>query len=140
MNYLLDTNVLSEFRKNTTGKINSRVKSWAEGVPDLYLYLSAVTVLEVEVGVLLKERKDRFQGSLLRTWMEEFVLRGFADRILPFDGEIAQRCAALHVPNPRPERDAMIAATALVYGMTVVTRNVVDFRSAGVPVLNPWEA
>jgi len=140
MNYLLDTNVLSEFRKSSTGKIDSRVKSWAEAVPDLYLYLSAVTVFEIEVGVLLKERRDRFQGRLLRTWMEEYVLRGFAGRILPFDAEIAQRCAVLHVPNPRPERDAMIAATALVYGMTVVTRNVADFETAGIPVLNPWLA
>jgi predicted nucleic acid-binding protein len=140
MNYLLDTNVLSEFRKSSTGKIDSRVKSWAEAVPDLYLYLSAVTVFEIEVGVLLKERRDRFQGRLLRTWMEEYVLRGFAGRILPFDAEIAQRCAVLHVPNPRPERDAMIAATALVYGMTVVTRHVADFETAGIPVLNPWLA
>jgi len=75
---------------------------------------------------------------LLRTWLEEHVLSSFADRILPVDTVVARRSAALHVPNPRPYRDSLIAATALVYGMTLITRNVADFEPMGVTLLNPW--
>jgi len=138
--YVLDTNVLSEFRKESTGRIDLRVQAWASRVSDSRMFLSAVTILEVEIGVLQKERRDAIQGALLRGWFETHVLSSFAGRILPFDVLAAHHCARLHVPNPHSQRDAMIAATALVHGMTVVTRNVEDFAGTGVAVLNPWEA
>jgi hypothetical protein len=138
--YLLDTNVVSELRKVHIGKANGRVAAWAWSVPVVTQYLSAITVLELEAGVLRMERKDAPQGRTLRAWMDDSVLRDFTGRILEIDIPIALRCARLHVPDPRPERDAMIAATALVHGMTVVTRNVEDFRTTGALVFNPWEA
>lgn len=138
MLYLLDTNVVSELRKVRTGKADKRVEKWADSVSAVDLYLSAISVLELETGVLLIERKDKAQGELLRTWLEDYVLPAFADRILPVDEMIARRGAVLHVPNPVPVRDSLIAATALVHGMTVVTRNVSDFESMGVMLLNPW--
>jgi predicted nucleic acid-binding protein len=139
MMYLLDTNVLSEFRKATTGKIDSNVHAWAEATPDLNMYLSAITLPEVEVGILRIERRDQSQGLLLQAWMDEHVLRSFEGRVLAFDALAALQCARLQVPNPRSERDAMIAATALVHSMTVVTRNVSHFESTGVQILDPWK-
>ncbi len=136
--YLLDTNVVSELRKAKSGKINRHVKAWAKSVSTATLFLSAISILELEIGILLVERRDRSQGALLRTWMEGHVLPTFSNRILAVDTAVAQRCAALHVPNPRSDRDALIAATAFVHGMTVVTRNVDDFEPTGVAVLNPW--
>jgi len=100
--------------------------------------LSAISVLELERGTLLMERRDPAQGAMLRSWMENLVMPSFAGRILPVDTPVALRCAALHVPDPKSYRDALIAATALVHGMTVVTRNVSDFEPSGVAVLNPW--
>jgi len=138
--YLLDTNVVSELRKVPTGRANARVAGWAWSVPVVSQYLSAVTILELEVGILRMERKDPVQGAALRSWMDGYVLRDFAGRILQIDAAVALRCALLHVPDPLPEIDAMIAATALVHGMTVVTRNVEDFAGTGVAVFNPWEA
>lgn len=136
--FLLDTNVLSELRRARTGKADPGVVAWAGGVPHGGLYLSAITVLELETGVLRVERRDAQQGAALRAWLEGQVLPAFHGRILSVDMPVALRCAALHVPDPRPERDALIAATALVHGMTVVTRNVVDFRKTGVRLLDPW--
>jgi len=104
------------------------------------LYLSVISLLELERGVLQIHRRDTKQGSLLRTWMTKQVLPAFEGRILPVDVQVAFRCAALHVPDPRSERDALIAATALVHDMTIVTRNVADFEACGVPILNPWTA
>lgn len=138
--YLLDTNVISELRKAGTGKIDRHVKAWAKTVQNSALFLSVISVLELETGILLLERRDQRQAIVLREWMEGHVLLAFEDRVLPIDTEIARRCAAFHVPNRCSERDAMIAATALVHGMTVVTRNVRDFAPTRVPVLNPWEA
>ncbi|MFH0934624.1 MAG: type II toxin-antitoxin system VapC family toxin [Pseudomonadota bacterium] len=136
--YLLDTNVVSELRKVRTGKADKRVEKWADSVSAADLYLSAITVLELETGVQLIERKDKAQGELLRTWLEDYVLPAFAGRILPVDETVARRGAVLHVPNPAPVRDSLIAATALVHGMTVVTRNASDFETMGVMLLNPW--
>jgi hypothetical protein len=102
------------------------------------LYLSVVSVQELEVGILLVERRDAAQGAILRTWLDDYVLPAFAGRILPVDVEVARRSAGLHVPDPKPVRDSLIAATALVHGMTVVTRNVDDFAPSGVLLLNPW--
>ena len=111
---------------------------WAQAMPSSSFYLSVVSVLELEIGVLLVERRDRNQGTILRTWMDGHVLPSFSGRILAIDTVVAQRCALLHVPNPGSGRDALIAATALVHGMTVVTRNVSEFQATGVPVVNPW--
>lgn len=138
MAYLIDTNVWSELRIRSRADIN--VRKWAEAARPADLFLSAVTVFELERGVLLIERRDAQQGLRLRRWLEQHVLEPFERQILPVDTAIARRCAALHVPDPRPERDALIAATALTHGLTVVTRNVGDFESMGVPWLNPWLA
>lgn len=138
--FLLDTNVVSELRKAGDGKADAAVIAWLSGVDAATLYLSAISLMELELGVLRIERRDTAQGARLRTWVDRYVLPEFLDRTLPVDAAVALRCAALHVPDPRPERDALIAATALVHGMTVVTRNVADFEATGVPLLNPWEA
>jgi predicted nucleic acid-binding protein len=137
--YLLDTNVVSELRKAATGKANHAVTTWAENVDTPSMYLSVVSVLELELGILLMERRDPAQGALLRAWMENQVLPAFAGRILEVDTMIAQRCATLHVPDPRSYRDSLIAATAMVHSMTVVTRNIADFASTGVSILDPWQ-
>ena len=136
--YLLDTNVVSELRKAKTGKADARVVEWAASIPAADLFLSVISVLELETGVLRVERRDPKQGLVLRAWLESQVLPAFSERILAVDLAVAQRCARLHVPDPRAERDALIAATALVHGLTVVTRNVADFEASAVPLLNPW--
>lgn len=136
--FLLDTNVLSELRKVRLGKADRYVSAWADSVDASDLYLSVITIQELEMGVLLVERRDPTQGALLRAWLNGHVLPAFLGRVLAVDMAVAQRSAQLHVPNPRPVRDGLIAATALVHGMTVVTRNVADFEPTGVPTLNPW--
>jgi hypothetical protein len=138
--FVLDTNVVSELRKARFGKADAKVAEWAGSVDSSSLYVSAVTILELETGVLLIERRDQKQGAALRAWLDNLVLPEFSGRVLAFDTAAALRCADLHVPDRRSERDAMIAATALVHGMTVVTRNVADFAPTGVSLLNPWEA
>jgi hypothetical protein len=134
--FLLDTNIVSELRSRKSA--NPGVLAWASEHELNRQFLSVVTLLELELGILLKERKDAAQGEVLRTWLSNMVLPRFSDRILDIDRTVALRCAALHVPDPLPERDAMIAATALVHGMTLVTRNVRDFETTGVRLLNPW--
>ena len=136
--YLLDTNVISELRKAKSGKADKNVVSWANNVSATRLFLSVITILEIETGVLLVERRDPSQGAVLRSWLNAHVLPAFSERILPFDTAVAQRCAKLHVPDRRSDRDSIIAATALVHGMTIVTRNVDDFEPTGVEILNPW--
>jgi predicted nucleic acid-binding protein len=138
MMYLLDTNVVSELRKTNSDRADRLVTAWARGIAAESMFLSAISVLELERGTLLMERRDPAQGAMLRSWMENLVIPSFAGRILPVDTPVALRCAALHVPDPKSYRDALIAATALVHGMTVVTRNVSDFEPSGVAVLNPW--
>ena len=139
MMYVIDTNVVSELRKVRIGKADPNVTAWTESVDAADLFVSAITVMELELGVLSIERKDATQGAALRTWLDQHVLPEFSGRTLPVDTAVAQRCARLHGPDKRGERDALIAATALVHGMTVVTRNVDDFQSTGVIILNPWE-
>jgi predicted nucleic acid-binding protein len=138
--YLLDTNVISELRKAKSGRCNLNVIAWAKEVSPATLFLSVITVLELETGILLVEGRDPEQGAILRSWLNTHVLPVFSDRILSMDVAIAQRCAKLHIPNPCSDRDSIIAATALVHGMTVITRNVRDFERTGVDLLNPWEA
>lgn len=136
--FLLDTNVISELRKVRAEKADHNVAGWARSVPAASLFLSVIVIQELEIGTLLAERRNPPQGAILRAWLEDHVLPAFAERVLPVDTAVARRSAALHVPDPRPIRDGLIAATALVHGMTVVTRNVVDFTPTGVPILNPW--
>ncbi len=136
--YLLDTNVVSELRKIRLGKADSHVADWADSMDATDLYLSVITIQELEIGVLLTERRDPSQGAVFRAWLNGHVLPAFTGRILVVDTAVAQRSARLHVPDPHPVRDGLIAATALVHGMTVVTRNVADFEPTGVPTLNPW--
>jgi toxin FitB len=136
--YVLDTNVVSELRKAKLGKADKNVTAWAASVSPPTLFLSVITILELEIGILLVERRDKIQGVMLRAWLENHVMPAFSGRILAIDIAIAQRCAKLHVPHPRADRDALIAATALAHGMTVVTRNVTDFVPTGVELLNPW--
>lgn len=137
--YLLDTNVVAELRKAKAGKADKRVTAWANSVEPASLFLSTITVLEMELGVLLMERRVPSQGAILRAWLDGHVLTAFTERILPIDIAVARRCAQVHVPDPKSERDAFIAATALVHGMIVVTRNVVDFAASAVTTLNPWQ-
>jgi toxin FitB len=137
--FLLDTNVVAELRKARAGKANRGVSEWAAGIPAALMFISVISLHELEHGVLLAERKDPEKGAVLRAWLDDSVVPAFADRILPVDTETALRSAALHVPNPAPFRDAFIAATALVHGMTVVTRNSKDFDPFdSLAVLNPW--
>ncbi len=138
MMFILDTNVVSELRKVRIGRADKHVAKWADSVAATDLYLSAISVQELEIGVQLLERRDKVQGAVFRTWLNDHVLPAFAGRILSVDVEVARRSAALHVPDPKPVRDSLIAATALVHGMTVVTRNVDDFEASGVLLLNPW--
>lgn len=143
MMYLLDSNVVSELRKSPISRsgtrVNPNVWAWNKSVPATNLFLSVISILELEIGTLSIERRDLKQGAVLRSWIEDNVLPSFAGRILPVDIPIALRCASLHVPDPRSRRDSLIAATALVFGMTVVTRNVKDFEPTGVAIVNPWE-
>ncbi|MBI1385614.1 MAG: PIN domain-containing protein [Rhizobiales bacterium] len=134
--FLLDTNVVSELRKLTSG--NPSVRRWARDRDCETFWLSAMTVMELEIGVLRLERRDWRQATRIRRWLDDQVLVEYEPRILPIDTAVARRAAALHVPDPRPERDALIGATALVHGLTVVTRNTGNFESMGVAVFNPW--
>ena len=136
--YLLDTNVVSEFRKVRSGKANPGVTDWSKSVPASALFLSVITLQELESGILLAALRDTRKANMLRTWMNDYVRPTFAGRILPVDEEVALSSAAFHVPNPRPLHDSLIAATAKVHGMIMVTRDEKDFARFDVQLLNPW--
>jgi len=135
--YILDTDVVSALRRRE--RLEPQARAWLDATPDLHMFLSGITILELQYGALLRRHRDKAQGDLFIDWINRFVLPSFAGRIIAFDAAAAIRCAALHIPDRRPERDAMIAATGLEHGLTVVTRNVRDFAAMGVPFLNPWE-
>jgi predicted nucleic acid-binding protein len=137
MRFLLDTNVITGLRRpeRTTKSVSDWVGTQAQSM----LWCSVVTILELEIGALQALRRDRPKGTMLRTWIDGQVLPRFEGRIVPVDTAVALRCASLHVPDPRSDRDAYIAATALVHDFTVVTRNVHDFQPTGVKLFNPWE-
>ena len=134
--FLLDTNVISELRRPE--RADSNVVAWAGAISAASFFLSAISILEIELGALLIARRDAMQGAVLRAWIEDQILPRFEGRILAVDTVVAQRCARLHIPDRRADRDALIAATAMVHGLTVVTRNVADFDRIGVALLNPW--
>ena len=136
--FVLDTHVISELRH---GKPNQspEVRAWAGAQAASRLYLSAITILELEMGIQALEHRSPPQGSALRTWLTG-VRAAFAGRILPFTDNTAPVCASLHIPDPRSERDAMVAATAMEHRFTVVTRNTADFVNTGVALVNPWLA
>jgi predicted nucleic acid-binding protein len=136
--YLLDTNVLSELRKRDA---DPGVVAWVDARAVDDLYVSALSLFEIELGILAKERRDPAQGAVLRAWFVRKVLPQFADRILPVDGEVAIRAARLSDPDRRPHTDGLIAATALVHFVAVVTRNARDFADIpGLAVIDPWSA
>ncbi len=134
--FILDTNVISELRYGKPQQ-SPQVRMWAAAQPASRLFISAITILELEKGILALERRTPPEGSALRVWLTG-VHAAFAGRIVPFTDNTATVCAALHVPNPRSERDAMIAASAIKHGFKVVTRNVADFEHTGVKLVNPW--
>ena len=136
--FLLDTNVISELRKIGDGRANTRVAAWVSGRDAASFYISALTLMELEIGILRMERRDSAQGGRLRAWMDQQVMPEFLERTLPVDAAVALKCARLHVPDPRSERDALIAATAMVHGMSVVTRNVDHFEKTGAEIVDPW--
>ena len=136
--FLADTNVLSELRKAAAGRANPGVVAWVEQTEVDRIFVSPINLMELEIEILRAERRDPDQARILRRWMADQVVPTFRNRVLAFDEAVGIRCAALHVPDRRSDRDAMIAATALVHGLTVVTRNTRDFEATGVPLLNPW--
>ena len=136
MTFLLDTNVISELRPPE--RATPAVVKWVGSQAKDALFCSVVSILELQTGSLRMLRHDELQGTMLQTWIDGQVLPRFDGRIVPIDMPVALRCATLHVPDPRPDRDAYIAATALVHDLTVVTRNTRDFEPTGVKLFNPW--
>lgn len=136
--FLIDTNVISESRKMRSGRAAPQVVAWLKATDPSTTFVSAMTLFELELGVVRIERRDAAQGTSLRRWLDQIVRPGFAGRVLAMDGAVAVACAGLHVPDPVSERDGWIAATALVHGLTVVTRDVRDFVATGVGVVDPW--
>lgn len=135
--YLFDTNVISSLRR--LRQLDDRVAATIEAVPITSAYVSVITLMELEIGVLSMERRDPSQGDMLRHWLRSLRMEIDADHILPVSEQIAYRCASLHVPDRRPQNDSLIAATALVHHLTLVTRNVSDFQGIdGLQLLNPW--
>jgi len=137
--FLLDTNVVSEYRKIQSNKADPNFVSWQQNIMPHLLYISAVTLMELNIGVLAKERKDKATGLILRAWLENKVIPAFEDRILPIDADVALICSEMHVPNNKSFRDAFIGATAKSNNMKLVTRNVADFKDMNISIINPWE-
>ena len=139
MKYLLDTNVLSEYRKVEKGTANPNFVKWQQHILLHQLYLSSITVMEINIGILRLARKDKKQAFILKNWFENKVLPNFKQQIFSFDLTTAIICSELHIPDPRPERDTMIASTALQHNLVLVTRNVKDFNIPNLSIINPFE-
>lgn len=138
MRYLLDTNVISELRK-PPGRVHAGVAGWANSLPEDSVFISSISVFEIEKGIQLKQRTDPIQAARLRSWFDDQVRVQFASRILPFCEETALVAARMHIPDPKAAADSFIAATAQVHNLIVATRNVSDFANMGVELINPWE-
>lgn len=136
--YLLDTNVISELRKVKSGKADKNVQKWSFQVAPQLMYVSSITIHELELGILLAERADKSKGGMLRKWMTEHVLPTFENRVISVDKNVVLVSAKYHVPDPKPYRDTLIAASSVVHNMTVVTRNTTNFCLDKVKTLNPW--
>jgi predicted nucleic acid-binding protein len=137
---LLDTNVISELRKIRHPKTEPAFRAWAESTDVAEPYLSIVTIQELEAGTIRKERTDAMQGAVLRAWLERIAGQLFRDRILPYDMAVARRTGYLLEQRTRAVPDAIIAATAYVHRIPVVTRNYKDFGDTGVQIINPWQS
>jgi toxin FitB len=137
--FLLDTNVVSELRKVSSGKAHPNVIAWNETIDPAETFISTVVLHELEIGIRSVEWSDIAAGKILRRWLKDVVIPAFSGRILPLDEAAALKAAEWHVPDPKPVNDAYIAATAAVRHMTLVTRNIRDFRGMNVPIVNPWE-
>jgi toxin FitB len=136
--FLLDTNVVSETRRPR--RLPKPVADWFNSVDANAMFVSVATLLEIEVGVRRLEHRDPRQGAVLRRWKSQSLSPAFRGRVLPVDEEVADCCAALQVPDPRPLLDSIIAATAMVHKLVLVTRNVSDFARMSVSLFNPWDA
>ena len=128
--------MINELRKQPAHR-DSQVARWVRSVPIAELYLSVITVYEIEVGIRRITRRDEVQGQRFRKWLEHGVLRQFQEKVLPLDTAVATRAAGLPVPDPKPLADSFIAATAIEHNLVVVTRNTQDFVDIGVEVVNP---
>ena len=135
MRYLLDTNVVSALR--VRGR-EPQVQAWAASIPVADQFVTALTIAEIERGVVARERTDPAQGAVLRRWLEEHVLPAFFGRVLPFDLPAARILATYPVPDQAPLDDALIAAIAQSTGMTIATRYTKHFEPLGVSIVNPW--
>lgn len=133
---LLDTNVLSELRK--ASRCDPAVAAWQQDQDLEQQFVSVISLLELKLGIELKARKNTEFGARLRLWYESQVKTTFQHRTLSVDLRIAETCAGLHATRTRPYRDSLLAATALVYGFTIVTRNTADFADSGLMLIDPW--
>ena len=136
MSYLLDTNVLCELRKG--GRANTRVATWFEAVADEVVFISVLALGELRQGVERVRRRDPAAAARLEHWLDALTM-GYADRLLPVDDRIADLWGRLSVPDPLPAVDGLLAATALVHDLTLVTRNVRNVEATGAKTLNPFE-
>ena len=137
--YLFDTNILSEIRKINDPKTPPQFTAWFDSIDLERCHLCVITLLEIEQGILrVRHRSDEAQFARLENWLEGTVLPTFDTRILPVDRHTARVCARLHIPDRRPYNDALIAASAIRHGLTLVTRNTRDFADLQVPLFNPF--
>ena len=136
MNFLLDTNVISELRKKD--RANSGVTSWFSDLDGDTIYLSVLTLGEIRRGIENISRRDADAGANLNQWVSRIVM-GFEGRIIPVDATIADEWGRMNVPDPLPVVDGLLAATAKIRGMTLVTRNISDVSRTGIETLNPFD-
>jgi toxin FitB len=137
--FLLDTNVISESRKLGTSRIDKHAALWFAETDAETTFISVMTVFELERGVRQMERRDAAQGAVLRRWLNDQVMATYENRTLPLTRSVGLICAGLHIPDPKSERDAWIAATAIDADLTLVSRNVDDFANMGIRVINPFD-
>ncbi|WP_339779799.1 type II toxin-antitoxin system VapC family toxin [uncultured Thalassospira sp.] len=138
--YLLDSDVIVELRKAGSEKANENVVKWANSVPTAGTFLSAITILELEIAILEFEWQDEERGAIMRKWLDDHVIPAFDGRVLPINEKVARKCAQFHSRGSHSEGATLLAATALVHGLTVVTRNIDEFKPTGVTLCNPWDA